>query len=52
MARRVFIVDDNLIGNKKAIKPILRDIVAWQSRNGYPMTSSPKPRSISPTTTS
>jgi radical SAM superfamily enzyme YgiQ (UPF0313 family) len=33
----VFIVDDNLIGNKKAIKEILRDIRAWQEANGYPM---------------
>jgi len=35
--RIVFVVDDNLIGNKKAIKPILRDIVAWQQRLGYPL---------------
>jgi radical SAM superfamily enzyme YgiQ (UPF0313 family) len=33
--REVFIVDDNLIGNKKAIKPILRDIIAWQRERGY-----------------
>ncbi|MDK4742222.1 DUF4070 domain-containing protein [Rhizobium sp. CNPSo 3464] len=33
-----FIVDDNLIGNKKAIKEVLRDVVAWQERNHYPMT--------------
>jgi radical SAM superfamily enzyme YgiQ (UPF0313 family) len=33
----VFIVDDNLIGNKKAIKEVLRDIKAWQQANGYPM---------------
>ena len=32
----LFIVDDNLIGNKKAIKPILRDVADWQERNGYP----------------
>ncbi|MEZ5827039.1 MAG: hypothetical protein R3D01_01040 [Hyphomicrobiales bacterium] len=31
-------VDDNLIGNKKAIKPILRDIVQWQQERGYPLT--------------
>ena len=36
--RIVFIVDDNLIGNKKAIKPVLRDVVAWQERHGYPLT--------------
>ncbi len=35
--RDVFVVDDNLIGNKKAIKPILRDIIAWQRANGYPL---------------
>jgi radical SAM superfamily enzyme YgiQ (UPF0313 family) len=34
----VFVVDDNLIGNKKAIKPILRDIVAWQQELAYPLT--------------
>ena len=34
----VFVVDDNLIGNKKAIKPILRDIVQWQQERGYPLT--------------
>ena len=33
-----FIVDDNLIGNKQAIKPVLREVVAWQKRNGYPFT--------------
>ena len=36
--RIVFIVDDNLIGNKKAIKEVLRDVIAWQERNGYPLT--------------
>jgi radical SAM superfamily enzyme YgiQ (UPF0313 family) len=33
----VFIVDDNLIGNKKAIKEVLRAVVAWQHKNGYPL---------------
>src|SRR3954454_1531400 len=33
-----FIVDDNLIGNKAAIKRVLRDLVAWQERDGYRMT--------------
>jgi radical SAM superfamily enzyme YgiQ (UPF0313 family) len=36
--RGTFIVDDNLIGNKKAIRPVLRDLIAWQERHGYPMT--------------
>jgi radical SAM superfamily enzyme YgiQ (UPF0313 family) len=35
--RSAFIVDDNLIGNKKAIIPILKDIVAWQHAHGYRM---------------
>ncbi len=35
--RTAFIVDDNLIGNKKAIKPLLRDVIAWQQAHGYPM---------------
>lgn len=34
----VFIVDDNLIGNKQAIKPILRDVSVWQAERGFPMT--------------
>jgi radical SAM superfamily enzyme YgiQ (UPF0313 family) len=36
--RIIFVVDDNLIGNKKAIKPILRDIIAWQEEHGYALT--------------
>ena len=36
--RNAFIVDDNLIGNKKAIKPILREIIVWQEDNGYPLS--------------
>jgi radical SAM superfamily enzyme YgiQ (UPF0313 family) len=31
-----FIVDDNLIGNKKAIKSLLREVVAYQQGNAYP----------------
>jgi radical SAM superfamily enzyme YgiQ (UPF0313 family) len=31
-----FIVDDNLIGNKKAIKVLLRELIAYQQRLGYP----------------
>ena len=34
----VFVVDDNLIGNKKAIKPVLREIVRWQQERAYPLT--------------
>jgi radical SAM superfamily enzyme YgiQ (UPF0313 family) len=37
-AEVVFIVDDNLIGNKKAIKEVLREVVGWQRRNQYPLT--------------
>ncbi len=33
-----FVVDDNLIGNKRAIKPVLADVVAWQEKHGYPLT--------------
>jgi radical SAM superfamily enzyme YgiQ (UPF0313 family) len=32
----VFIVDDNLIGNKKAIKVLLRDLIKYQEDHGYP----------------
>jgi radical SAM superfamily enzyme YgiQ (UPF0313 family) len=35
--REVFVVDDNLIGNKKAVKQVLREVVAWQCKNGYPL---------------
>ena len=34
----VFIVDDNLIGNKRAIKELLRDVEAWQHAHGYPLS--------------
>ena len=33
----VFIVDDNLIGNKKAVKVLLAAVKEWQERNGYPL---------------
>jgi radical SAM superfamily enzyme YgiQ (UPF0313 family) len=36
--RIVFIVDDNLIGNKKAIKPVLQKLADWQVKHGYPIT--------------
>jgi radical SAM superfamily enzyme YgiQ (UPF0313 family) len=36
-ARAIFLVDDNFIGNKKAAKGILRALVAWQRRRGYPL---------------
>ena len=32
----VFIVDDNLIGNKKAVTPLLETLGAWQEANGFP----------------
>jgi radical SAM superfamily enzyme YgiQ (UPF0313 family) len=34
----VFIVDDNLIGNKRAIKQVLRDVIEWQEANAFPLT--------------
>ena len=33
-------VDDNLIGNKKAVKLFLPHLKAWQERNGYPFAFS------------
>jgi radical SAM superfamily enzyme YgiQ (UPF0313 family) len=36
--RIVFVVDDNLIGNKKAIKPMLREIAQWQEAHAYALT--------------
>jgi radical SAM superfamily enzyme YgiQ (UPF0313 family) len=35
--RVIFLVDDNFIGNKKAAKVILRAIIEWQHRNGFPL---------------
>ena len=29
-------VDDNLIGNKKAVKAFMPDLIAWQKERGYP----------------
>lgn len=36
--RIALIVDDNLIGNKHAVKPLLEEVAAWQTRRGYPFT--------------
>ncbi len=33
-----FIVDDNLIGNKRAIQQVLQAVAEWQKQNGYPLT--------------
>src|SRR3984885_4552477 len=33
----LFIVDDNLIGNKKAVKALLREIIVWQAARGFPL---------------
>jgi radical SAM superfamily enzyme YgiQ (UPF0313 family) len=34
----VFFVDDNFIGNKRAVKQLLPEIAGWQSENGYPFS--------------
>lgn len=36
--KMAFIVDDNLIGNKIAVKELLRELAAWQAAEGYPFT--------------
>jgi radical SAM superfamily enzyme YgiQ (UPF0313 family) len=33
-----FIVDDNLIGNKKSMKEVLKHVIAWQETHAYPLT--------------
>lgn len=33
---RLFIVDDNFIGNKFRVKSLLRSIISWQRERGYP----------------
>ena len=35
--RVIFLVDDNFIGNKKAAKVILRAIIEWQHKHGFPL---------------
>ncbi len=34
----IYFVDDNFIGNRKAARQMLPHLIAWQKRNGYPMT--------------
>src|SRR5919109_1431586 len=34
----VFIVDDNFIGNKKNVRLLLPDLIAWQKKNGFPFS--------------
>jgi radical SAM superfamily enzyme YgiQ (UPF0313 family) len=34
----IYFVDDNFIGNRKATREMLPHLVAWQKRNGYPLS--------------
>jgi len=34
---RVMFVDDNFIGNRKAVRPVLRAIASWRQRTGAPI---------------
>ena len=34
----VYFVDDNFIGNRRAVSELLPHLIEWQKRNGYPMT--------------
>ncbi|MEM8960970.1 MAG: DUF4070 domain-containing protein [Acidobacteriota bacterium] len=34
--RMIYLSDDNFIGNKKAVKLFLRDLVPWMEERGYP----------------
>ena len=34
----VYFVDDNFIGNRRAVRELLPVLTAWQKRNGYPLT--------------
>ena len=34
----VFVVDDNFIGNKRNVKNLLPDLVAWQEKNDFPFS--------------
>jgi len=39
--RIAFVVDDNLVGNKVAIRGLLAEVAAWQRRHDYPLTLGP-----------
>ena len=32
-----FLVDDNFIGNRVAVRALLTELIGWQRRNGYPL---------------
>lgn len=34
--RSMFMVDDNFIGNKRSVKPLLQAMAPWQEKHGYP----------------
>ena len=34
----LFIVDDNFIGNKKSVRLLMPDLIAWQKKHGYPFS--------------
>ncbi len=34
----VYFVDDNFVGNKKAAHDLLPHLIAWQKKNGYPLS--------------
>ncbi len=34
----IYFVDDNFIGNRKAARDMLPHLIAWQKRNGYPVS--------------
>ena len=34
----IFFVDDNFIGNKRTVKPFLKDLIDWQKDNGFPFS--------------
>lgn len=34
----VYFVDDNFIGNRRAVKELLPHLIDWQRRNGYPLS--------------
>ncbi|HWI26299.1 MAG TPA: radical SAM protein [Stellaceae bacterium] len=36
--RTAFVVDDNLVGNKKAVRQVVQEIVHWQQAHGYPLS--------------
>jgi radical SAM superfamily enzyme YgiQ (UPF0313 family) len=46
--KSVFVVDDNFIGNRQAVKNMLPVLIEWQKEHKYHLRCLPRPALISP----